>query len=76
MIPEPSPNEPIDEEVPAADAFEQQLEVGESPSMSENFEPTQASEIAVEPMPEDANPADWQEQRTTALDDEDWDVDR
>lgn len=72
MVSELTPDEPIDEEVPVADAAEQRLEVGESAPLSENVEPTEVNEIATEPAPEDANPADWQEQRTTATDDE-WD---
>jgi hypothetical protein len=65
-----TPEEPIGEEVPIPDAVEQRHEVGESPSLSEDFEPTPVNEIAEEPPPADANPADWQEQRTVA---EDWD---
>jgi hypothetical protein len=48
--------------------------VGETPSLSETFEPTVLNEIAADPAPADANPADWQEQRTVAADD-DWDPD-
>jgi hypothetical protein len=70
-----TPNEPIDEEVPIADAVEQRLEVGETPPLSENFEPTEVNEIASEGTPEDANPADWQEQRTSAADADEWDSD-
>ena len=65
-----TPDEPIDEEVPVADAVEQRLEVGQTPHLSENVEPTEVNEIFTEAAPEDANPADWQEQRTTADDDE------
>ena len=68
------PDDPIDEETPVADAVEQRLEVGRTPSLSEDFEPTEVSEIASIP-PEDANPADWQEQHTTADDADEWDVD-
>ena len=64
------PDEPIDKEVPVADAVEQRLEVGETPSLSEDFEPTEVSEIAAEGAPEDANLADWQEQRIIAETDE------
>ena len=70
-----TPDDPIDEDVPVADAVEQRLEVGETPSLSENFEPTAVNEIAAESAPEDANPADWQEQRTDAADGWDPDVD-
>ncbi len=72
---EQTPDEPIDPEVPVADAVDQRLEVGRQPSMSEDFEPTEASEIAASPAPEDANPADWQEQRTDADDADEWDSD-
>lgn len=75
VAPELTPDEPIDEDVPLADAVEQQLEVDETPSLSENFEPTAVNEIATEGVPEDANPADWQEQRTGAADGWDPDVD-
>jgi hypothetical protein len=75
MASDRTPDEPIDEDVPLADAVEQRLEVDETPSLSENFEPTAVSEIAAEAMPEDANPADWQEQRTAASDGWDPDVD-
>jgi hypothetical protein len=66
-----TPDEPIDWEVPTADAAEQRREIIETPPLSENVEPTQ---FATEPLPEDADPADWQEQQTT-VDDEDWDID-
>ena len=71
----PDSDEPIGEEVPIADAVEQRLPVAETPPLSEDFQPTQASEIAAEgPAPTDVDPADWQEQLTSAdLDDEDWD---
>jgi len=72
---EPTPDEPIDDQVPVADAVEQRLEVGEPPLLSENIEPTEVNEIATEGVPEDANPADWQEQRTDAGSDDDWDSD-
>lgn len=68
-----SPDDPIDEEVPVADAVEQRLEVGDAPSLAEDFEPTEVSEIATESAPVDADPADWQEQQTTAP--TDWDPD-
>jgi hypothetical protein len=74
VISELTPDEPIDGEVPVADAFEQRLEVGETPPLSENFEPTEVNEMAREGAPEDADPADWQEQRTTA-DTHAWDSD-
>ena len=69
--------EPIDDQVPVPDAVEQRLTVGETPELSEDFEPTEASEIAAEgAAPMDANPADWQEQLTSAdTGDEDWDAD-
>lgn len=77
MISGLTPDEPIDDQVPIADAVEQRLEVGEASPLSENFEPTEVNEIAAETAPEDANPADWQEQRTTAADPDEWDsVDR
>ena len=75
MSSELTPDEPIDEYVPVADAVQQRLEVGETPSLSENFEPNVVNEIAAEGAPDDANPADWQEQRTDAADDWDPDVD-
>ena len=65
-----TPDEPIDEEVPVADAVEQRLEVGQTPHLSENVEPTEVNEIFADAAPEDADPADWQEQRTTA--DDEW----
>ena len=59
--------EPIGEEVPVADAVEQRLSVGETPELSEHFQPTELDEIAAEAKaPEDVNPADWQEQWTSA----------
>ena len=70
MNSQPIPDEPIDEEVPVADALEQRLEVGQTPHLSENVEPTEVNEIFTEAAPVDANPADWQEQQTTA--DDEW----
>ncbi|MFZ0832822.1 MAG: hypothetical protein WAM92_07015 [Mycobacterium sp.] len=75
MASAPPPDDPIDEEIPVADAVEQRLEVGRTSSLSEDFEPTEVSEIASAIPPEDANPADWQEQHTTADDAEVWDED-
>ncbi|MGE5696887.1 MAG: hypothetical protein ACM4D3_17165 [Candidatus Sericytochromatia bacterium] len=75
MASELTPDEPIDADVPIADAVDQRHEVDETPSLSENFEPTAVHDIAAEPAPEDANPADWQEQRTGAADGWDPDVD-
>ncbi len=75
MSSDQTPDDPIDQEVPVADAVEQRLEVGETPSLSENFEPTEVNEIADEGVPADADPADWQEQRTTAAGADDWDPD-
>lgn len=69
-----SPDEPIGEDVPVADAVEQRREVGESATLSEDFEPTVLNEMAAEPPPTDADPADWQEQRTVA-EDGDWETD-
>lgn len=67
--------EPIDDEVPIADAVEQRLPVEETPELSEDFQPTEVSAIVAEAQPpEDANPADWQEQVTSAgTDIVDWD---
>ena len=60
-------DEPIGDQVPIADAVDQRLAVDETRELSENFEPTEVSEIAAEGTPpEDANPADWQEQLTSA----------
>jgi hypothetical protein len=70
----PSADDPIGDQVPVADAMEQRQEVDETPPMSEHSEPTEVHKIATEAAPEDANPADWQEQRTTAPD-VDWDAD-
>lgn len=75
MVSETTPDEPIDDQVPVADAVEQRLEVGETPPLSEDFEPTEVNEIAAETAPEDANPADWQDQRTTAASADDWESD-
>ncbi|MBV8929806.1 MAG: hypothetical protein JO152_11845 [Mycobacteriaceae bacterium] len=68
-------DEPIEDQVPVPDAVEQRLPVGESRELSEDFQPTETSEIAAkgEP-PADANPADWQEQLTSADTDMDWDA--
>ena len=74
----PDSDEPIGEEVPLADAVEQRQPVGESRELSEDFQPTEASEIAAEaPPPTDVDPADWQEQLTSADagDDDGWDTD-
>ncbi|HUO36379.1 MAG TPA: hypothetical protein VMU34_00305 [Mycobacterium sp.] len=72
----PDSDEPIGEEVPIADAVEQRQPVGETPELGEDFEPTEASAIAAQtPPPTDVDPADWQEQLTSAdTGDEDWDV--
>jgi hypothetical protein len=72
VVSETTPDEPIDDQVPVADAVEQRLEVGETPPLSEDFEPTEVNEIGAETAPQDVDPADWQEQRTTAAD---WDSD-
>ena len=75
MTHSPDSDEPIGEEVPIPDAVDQRLAVGETPELSENFQPTEASAIAAEtPAPTDVNPADWQEQLTSADtgEDEDW----
>jgi hypothetical protein len=65
-----------DAEVPIADAVEQRLPVGEPVELSEDFQPTETSQIAAQAAPpDDANPADWQEQRTSAQTDLDWDGD-
>jgi len=71
----PDSDEPIGEEVPIADAVEQRLPVGETRELSEDFQPTEASQIAAgNPAPTDVDPADWQEQLTSAdTGDEDWD---
>ena len=72
-----NPDEPIDDEIPIADALEQRLEVGSAAPLSETFEPTEASEIASGSAPLDADPADWQEQQTAASEADGWDdVDR
>ena len=70
-------DEPIaDPEVPLADAVEQRLPVDESRELSEDFQPTETSEIAAESQPpDDANPADWQEQLTSAETELDWEPD-
>lgn len=71
-------DEPIGDQVPVADAVEQRRPVGEPQELSEDFQPTEVSEIADEAeAPEDANPADWQEQITSAGTDggfDDWDA--
>ena len=61
--------------MPLADAVEQRLPVGETRELSEDFQPTEASAIASEaPAPTDVNPADWQEQLTSAdTGEKDWD---
>jgi hypothetical protein len=68
------PDEPIDDQVPVPDAVEQRQAVDEIPDLSEDFEPTEASAIAERAdAPVDANPADWQEQLTSAdTGPEDW----
>jgi hypothetical protein len=68
-------DEPIGDQVPVADAVDQRRAVDESPELSEDFQPTEASEIAAEEAPDDANPADWQEQLTSAETPDDWDID-
>jgi hypothetical protein len=70
-------DEPIeDAEVPVADAVDQRLTVDESRELSEDFQPTETSEIAAQSEPpDDANPADWQEQLTSAETDTDWEGD-
>jgi hypothetical protein len=66
--------EPIDDQVPVADAVEQRHPVGETRELSEDFQPTEASQLAAEAQaPDDANPADWQEQLTSAETDADFD---
>ena len=69
-------DEPIGEEVPLADAVEQRLPVGETPELSEDLQPTELDRIATqESAPQDVNPADWQDQRTSAgiAAEEEWD---
>ena len=69
-------DEPFDDQVPVPDAVEQRLPVGEPRELSEDFQPTETSEIAAHAEPPvDANPADWQEQLTSAESDMDWDAD-
>jgi hypothetical protein len=68
-----TPDDPIDDQVPVADAVDQRRQVGETRGLSENIEPTEVNEFAAEGAPDDANPADWQEQLTTAADADDWD---
>ncbi len=71
-----TPDEPIDDQVPIADAVEQRRPVSETRGLSEDFEPTEVTELAGSEAPVDANPADWQEQLTSAADDWDPDIDR
>ena len=73
----PDSGGPIGEEVPIAAAVEQRLPVGETRELSEDFQHTEASAIASEaPAPTDVDPADWQEQLTSAdTGDDDWDAD-
>ncbi|MDT5091117.1 MAG: hypothetical protein QOH60_480 [Mycobacterium sp.] len=73
---ESNPDEPIGDEVPVADAMEQRLEVGDTADLPETFEPTEANEFASTGAPVDVDPADWQEQQTTASGDWDLEVDR
>jgi len=73
VVSEFTPDEPIDAEVPTADAVEQRAEVGETPRLSERLEPTEVNEIAEQGPPQDADPADWQEQHTTAATADEWD---
>ncbi|HZA12031.1 hypothetical protein [Mycobacterium sp.] len=69
-------DEPIDDQVPVADAVEQRRPVGETQELSEDFQPTEVSELAAgAEAPDEANPADWQEQLTSAETDMDWDAD-
>lgn len=59
--------EPFDDQVPIPDAVEQRQVVGEPGDLSEDFEPTEASRIAAEEIaPVDVDPADWQDQQTSA----------
>ena len=68
-------DEPIGEEVPLADAVEQRLPVGETSELSEDLQPTELDRIATqERAPQDVDPADWQDQRTSAdIAAEEWD---
>ena len=70
-------DEPIADDVPVADAVEQRQEVGEQAELSEGFAPTEVSEIAAhQKAPADVNPADWQDQLTSAdSGGEDWQSD-
>jgi hypothetical protein len=70
-------DEPIGEDVPVADAVEQRRTVGETPELSEDLQPTELDQIAAEKKaPEDVDPADWQEQWTSAdTGADDWDRD-
>ena len=63
---------PIYDQVPIPDAIEQRQPVGPTPELSEDFRPTEVSEIG-DHAPDEANPADWQEQLTSAdAGDEQW----
>jgi len=75
VMSEPTHDEPIDDQVPVADAVEQRHQVGEEPPLSEHVEPTEVNEIAARDLPEDADPADWQDQQTIATTDDEWDSD-
>ncbi|HEY7051508.1 MAG TPA: hypothetical protein VH496_05145 [Mycobacterium sp.] len=68
-------SDPIDDQVPVNDAVDQRREVGRTPPLAEDFEPTEVNEIAGEVAPEDVDPADWQDQLTSAADSDDWDAD-
>ena len=68
-----TPDEPIGDQVPIADAVDQRRQVSETRGLSEDFEPTEVNEFAAAGAPEEANPADWQEQLTTAAGADDWD---
>jgi hypothetical protein len=73
----PDADEPIGEDVPVADAVEQRRSVGEAPELTEDFQPTELDKIASEAdAPQDVDPADWQEQWTSAdIGADDWDGD-
>jgi hypothetical protein len=69
-------DEPIGDQVPVEDAVQQRLPVSETRELSEDFQPTELDEIAVQDeAPDDANLADWQEQRTSADIPDEWDGD-
>jgi hypothetical protein len=70
-------DEPIGDQVPVADAVDQRRAVDENRELSEDVQPTELDEIAAEEqVPEDANPADWQDQLTSAETGVDeWDAD-